>query len=498
MSALLERTSPVTDAQFDRITAGLVPHSFPSRDDAEAAACALGALYGPVVAQDVLDVNDGAVWREAYVYDASGAAVVGPDGRYARERYMVGGAPLLSASAGLGLGEGRTFRLSVSPGTIGLRTFDAVRAEARAERERTDPRASVLSLYDPEHGDDARQVDLVHMNPAGLFVGGPVDQGWITPKPGRVIAVWSARSRARMFTTVPQLDFSDWTSETGDLAMVTLTLPGEWQAVAPTGRAFKRAIERFRSRATRAGLDVRALWKLEFQTRGAPHLHLLMRVPAAVTTLGGYPERLGYQVTERYEDWLSRTWAEVVGADDRWCHRCQLGPGCTSLCGARDTERRRHLAAGTAVDYSGQKFSDPRRIATYFLGHSSKHADGKEYQHIVPSEWRGDGEGPGRFWGYWGLRKGTVEVDLDQREWYAVRRMLRHVHRARAWRLDQSAQRRAEYHARMGDAPAPRRRYRLRNLGAAGTTSLGGGTVVVNDGIALAYDIGRALAIRRQ
>ncbi|MEN1974665.1 rolling circle replication-associated protein [Cellulomonas sp. P4] len=433
------------------------------------------------MAQDVLDVNDGAVWREAYAYDASGAPVVGADGRYVRQRHMVGGAPLLSASAGLGLGEGRTFRLSVSPGTIGLRTFDAVRAEARAERERTDPRATVLSLYSPEHADADGTRDLVYMTPDGLFGGGPVAQGWITPKPGRVIAVWSSRSRARMFTTIPQLDLSEWTDESGDLAMVTLTLPGNWQAVAPTGRHFKRAIERFRSRWVRAGLDVRGLWKLEFQRRGAPHVHLLLRVPALVAG-------------EVFEDWLSRTWAECVAADDTFCHRCDRAL-CT--CEVSDTEFRRHLAAGTAVDYSGQRFSDPRRIATYFLGHSSKHADGKEYQHIVPSEWRADGEGPGRFWGYWGLKKGTVEVDLNMREWYAVRRMLRHVHRARAWRLDQAARRRADYHARMGDAPAPRRRYRLRNLGAAGTTSLGGGTVVVNDGIGLAYDVARALAVMR-
>jgi hypothetical protein len=482
LSALLERTSPATDAEFGRRGAGLVPHSFPSRDDAEAVALSLGLAYGPGVAQDVLDVSDGAVWRDAYVYDAAGVPVRGEDGKYLRRRHMLGGAPLLATSVGLGLGEGRTFRLAVSPGTIGLRTFDAVREERRVERERTDPRASVLALYDPEAADSADGTrDLVYLRPDGLYSGAPAPQGWIEPRPGRVIAYWSGRSRARMFTTIPQLDLSEWTDETGNLAMVTLTLPGNWQAVAPTGRHFKKAIERFRSRWVRAGLDVRGLWKLEFQRRGAPHWHGLLRVPPLVSG-------------EVFEAWVSRVWAECVGADDTICHRCDRAL-CT--CEVPDTEYRRHLAAGTAVDYSGQRFSDPRRIATYFLGHSSKHIDGKEYQHIVPAAWREDGAGPGRFWGYWGLNKGTVEVDLDQREWYAVRRMLRHVHRARAWRLDQAAQRRAEYWARRGEAPAPRKRYRLRSLGAAGTTSLGGGTVVVNDAVGLAYDIGRALALLR-
>ena len=443
MSALLERTSSaVAELDFERLTAGLVPHSFASRDDAEAAARTLGTRYGPVVSQDVLDVSDGHAW--------------------------------------LGLAEGRTFRLAVSPGTIGLRTLDATRAERATERQRTDPRASVLALYDDAAGALA-SIDAPHLGPDGLYRAGEVDQGFPEPRPARVIAYWSGRSRARMFTTVPQLDLSEWTADTGSLAMVTLTLPGDWQAVAPTGRHFKRAIERFRSRLDRAGLDVRCLWKLEFQGRGAPHWHALMRVPALVAG-------------QTYEAWLSTAWAECVGADDTHCHRCDSA-GCN--CEVPDTEYRRHLAAGTTVKLSGEQYSDPRRITTYFLGHSSKHSDGKEYQHIVPSEWRADGAGPGRFWGYWGLKKGTVEVDLDQREWYAVRRMLRHVHRARAWRLDQAAQRRAAYWARQGEAPVPRKRYRLRNLGAAGTTSLGGGVVVVNDGIGLAYDIGRALAVMR-
>lgn len=403
-------------------------------DDAAAAADALGSAFAPVVSQDVLDLGAGHTF--------------------------------------FGFGEGRTFRLSVSPGTIGVSTHDATRLERRVERERTDPMASMLALY----ADDAGNLALPE------------------PKPARVIAFWSGRSRARMFQTIPQIDFSEWGPEHGALAMVTLTLPGDWLTVAPTGAEFKALLFAFRKRCARAGLDVRALWKLEFQRRGAPHVHLLMRVPALVRG-------------EQYERWLSRTWSEVVAADDVWCQTCggtspaagfdsDLVCSCT---GSPDTERERHRRAGTAVDYSGQRFSDPRRIATYFLGHSSKHTDGKEYQHIVPAPWRADGAGPGRFWGYWGMSKGTAVVDLDQREWYAVRRMLRHVQRARAWRLHQAARSRAEYLTRRGQVPAavkpPRR---LRSLGAAGTSSLGGGVVVVNDGIALAYDLGRALAIRRQ
>lgn len=389
--------------------------------------------------------------------------------------------------------DGMTFRVAVSPGTIGVSRFDAVRREATAERSNRRARtttATALSLYVDERG------DLV-LNDV---------------KPSREIHEWSAKSRARMFTTIPQLDLAEWSDEPGTLAMVTVTLSGNWEVLTPTGATFKAMIKRFRARFEDNGLVWRCLWKLEFQHRGAPHMHFLMRIPVMVGCQSHEPDAEHTDQCEPFDDWLARTWADVVahGAPDEHknqCLRCTQTvdvDGCLCSNGP-DTHYRRHLLAGTGVDLSGERYSDPRRIATYFLGHSSKHTDGKEYQHIVPALWRAAGAGPGRFWGYAGLDKGTVEIDLELGEWFVVRRMLRKIAKARAY----VNHRRAIASALRAGRPVPvdvnrsqtgrltfvpeGRSWSLRSLGHRGR--LVGGTVVVNDGVALAYDIARALSI---
>ena len=68
--------------------------------------------------------------------------------------------------------------------------------------------------------------------------------------------------------------------------MQTLTCPGEWESVyigkdEPAGRIFKQHQEAFRKRLDRKleklGIPSwSALWFLEFQQRGAPHLHIII------------------------------------------------------------------------------------------------------------------------------------------------------------------------------------------------------------------------------
>ena len=284
--------------------------------------------------------------------------------------------------------EGMVWRVRVSPGVIGIRRYDVHRAALTAERRADNDRryADLMgSLQQPEEGSDE-------------FLPLPEKQ----PGTGE-ITKWSAKSRMRLSEVVGSLDFSDWTQADGALAMVTLTLPGDWLTVAPDGKTFKKLLKRFENRWRYAmGQDSwRCLWKLEFQRRGAPHWHGLARVPALVGK-------------ETFEEWVSRTWCEVVAHPD-------------------ESERAKHLKAGTGVDFSGKDFSDPRRIALYFLGHSSKTMDDKEYQHIVPEEWQQPGRGPGRFWGHPGIAKAVQEIEVTREDAFAVARVLRKVKRAREW-----------------------------------------------------------------
>ena len=79
------------------------------------------------------------------------------------------------------------------------------------------------------------------------------------------------------------------------LAMVTLTYPGNWLAVAPTGKDAKRHLANFRRRWAHAwGWRLDGAWKQEFQSHRrpggsegerAPPFHLPMPVTTLVTVL---------------------------------------------------------------------------------------------------------------------------------------------------------------------------------------------------------------------
>lgn len=205
------------------------------------------------------------------------------------------------------------------------------------------------------------------------------------------ITEWSRRSRTRLVRAIAELDFSKLMA--GDpCAMVTLTYARDWLSAAPNGKATKQHLRLFQlAWRRRWGSSLVGVWKLEFQRRGAPHVHILTVPPRS----------------KHFRAWLSQTWADIVDHQD-------------------PVDRARHLLAGTAVDYAeGARCRDPRRCAVYFLKHSSKTVDSKEYQHIVPEAWRELGQGPGRFWGYWGLRKSTVTLELDPADFVSVRRVLR-------------------------------------------------------------------------
>lgn len=391
----------------------------------------------------------------------------------------------------IGISEGKTFLLQVSPGTVGLTAVDRNRAE-KAETRR---RAAQAGQVDQAAAEISRAVPVGPHLPleemeADFRAYGKAqvdfETGEIYDEPRdaqvrKVIVEWSKKSRMSLVKAVAQLDYSDWTDADGDLAMVTVTYPGDWLSVAPDGKTAKRHLDLLRRRFENTGNRWRVLWKQEFQGRGAPHFHILMRVPATVQGDGGY-ERFPfpakpYKVVEAFEPWLSRTWADIVGAD-------------------KDSgEYDRHVQAGTRVDFSGKKFSDPRRIALYFLGHSIKSVDGKEYQHIVPEAWQGPGKGPGRFWGSYGFKKALVEVEVSMADFHQLARELRKLQRARDWKT--SLTRRYGIAKGLGvnnprdvvrSAKHGVYKKKTRALGASG--SLRGGWVLLNDALPVVEMLG--------
>ena len=405
---------------------------------------------------------------------------------------------------GVVLGEGPRWEVVVSPGVVRVRMRDYARAERAGERAQAHRRAGV---------------DM-----AASFLAAGEEVPELLPTRGTVIA-WSRKSRARLVARLSDLDYTrlygryrtcggcgrDYGPEGARCpvckstvstvvdrsrrlpAMVTLTYPGDWVTVAPTAQASVDHFERFCRRYARAwGEPLVCVWKREFQERGAPHFHVSTTPPMGFTTVAD--PVTGQPVEVDFRRWLSITWAEVVAHPD-------------------PEERRKHLLAGTGVDYAeGIRATDPRRMAVYFAKYGT--AGAKEYQHRVPEEWvtsylvcQGCGrdydqtwdecpdcgclEGElvevgsaGRFWGYRGLRPVLAVRQVTPAVGIAAGRVLRRWYRAKGLTREVSV-------ARVDQATGRVRYRRCRTRKRLMAHNRG--FVVVNDGPAVASQLARYL-----
>ena len=211
-------------------------------------------------------------------------------------------------------------------------------------------------------------------------------------KPRTSIDEWSDKSRANMVKRLCTLDYQPLLGKPNRIpALITLTYPGNWQTVVPDGKTAKRHLKVFRARYERRwGEALLAVWKMEFQRRGAVHFHLYTAPPSDPS----------------FAEWLSATWAHIVNHPD-------------------PNEYAKHLTAGTGIDYNtGARSTDPKRVAVYFSKHNSPNKGTKEYQNQPPQEWLTAGS-VGRFWGYWKLKPLTVTAELTHLNAIKAARILR-------------------------------------------------------------------------
>jgi hypothetical protein len=165
--------------------------------------------------------------------------------------------------------------------------------------------------------------------------------------------------------------------------MVTLTAPANWERVyicdedgQPLGggrllkahlAAFRKRLERFLKRHGVPSWS--ALWFLEFQRRGAPHVHLLL-----------FGCKLPERVRRALRNWCGGAWSSIVGNPDR-------------------LELAKHRRAGTQV----------ARMKCAHFGYAVKYA-AKTEQKEVPHQFRD----VGRFWGCWNYTSPEpVVLDFD-------------------------------------------------------------------------------------
>lgn len=310
----------------------------------------------------------------------------------------------------------------------------------------------------------------------------------------QAITSWTVKSRRQMLRSFAALDYAPMFAEGAIPARVTLTYPGDWLAVAPSGVAVQRHFRILERRFVRAWDEpMVCLWKLEFQHRGAPHFHLWQRRPNGVAgqarkarydaaciawqASGRIGPRPRYRPAHgdglRFGAWLAVTWADIVAHPD-------------------PAQRAAHELAGTQVDVKdGLRGTDPKRASTYF----SKHGLGKgskEYQNQVPAEWLDQGEGPGRFWGYLGLHSLIVAAEVDGGRDYQVakRTMRRWSARTRTWDQDALSVRYVKATRPVRVKRGKRWRTVRRPAGRLGGHS---GTLCVNDGPAMAQYLAQVI-----
>lgn len=394
--------------------------------------------------------------------------------------------------------EGPVPTLEVAPGLVRVSWPDLNRRERTANRNADRP---VVAAADDEHAEQLQAELAEALGEHDQDQGGEAGAG--------IIRGWSAKSRARMVATIAELDLAPLVAG-GDLAMSTLTYPGDWLAVAPNRAAVNKHLETLRKREARAfpGMGGMELWKFEFQQRGAPHIHRAHIVPEAVA----YAEELAKFNQRRdawerggrvgpppfrrsalgeglaYRDWLALNWVDIVNPAD---------------LEDRAKMFRVHSHPATVDMAEGARAKDPKRLATYFGKHGQYRA--KDYQNEPPAEWIEGGESVGRFWGYRGLAKAKGAATITPPEAlfmgrtlarYAQQvRMVNPVTGEKVTRLALRREQRWRAEHRVGPDGVMEVHYRKRWTTTRARRMVGAnrtGFLVVNDGPVVAEYLARA------
>lgn len=210
-------------------------------------------------------------------------------------------------------------------------------------------------------------------------------------RPKQVIKEWSPKSRSNMVARLCTLDFTPLVSnQYQPPAMLTLTYPNDSELLTSDGEKVKQHLYKFKKRYERKYGTLYGVMKLEFTRNKAPHLHILCAPPN----------------TQEFKDWLGEAWAESVNHPN-------------------PITKKLHRENGTNIKYDERyRTFQSKRIAAYFLKHSSPNRGSKEYQNIPPESWVSAGK-VGRFWCYWGLKPLVKKVPITFGEAKTIARTLR-------------------------------------------------------------------------
>ena len=123
------------------------------------------------------------------------------------------------------------------------------------------------------------------------------------PKRGK-ITVFSRSAQARMKRNMAKIPDADYQRS----LLITLTYPEFFPAPEDSG-TYKRHLDLFFKRLERKFPETAAIWRLEFQKRGAAHYHFIL---FGCTKEDKVPE----SVRVVFQEWIAKAWYEVVKSGD--------------------------------------------------------------------------------------------------------------------------------------------------------------------------------------
>jgi hypothetical protein len=214
-------------------------------------------------------------------------------------------------------------------------------------------------------------------------------------------------------------------------AMISLTYPGDWREWAGSGPVIRRHLDRLKRRWLHEwGEPICGVWVREFQKRGAPHWHLYVGLPEAVTD-------------EDYDQLVRRTMRRkgLEKQMDKWEARRSCGVLSGDFAGwllsawsasVGTAPRSKHVKFGADVSpfFWGGTVAEAAagnvnwgKVANYLWRES-----GKWGQKTVPDDF----SSPGRTWGRWGVSLRISEGELSVKAAMEARRVMWEIARRRS------------------------------------------------------------------
>lgn len=244
---------------------------------------------------------------------------------------------------------------------------------------------------------------------------------------GRGVKGMSTRSRQEMWRWVLTLPFE----MLGERPLwITLTYPGEWRHWVSDGRTFERHRCAFAEAWFRDfGERPMGLWSKEFQlAEGRPHLHMLLRGPAAMSDADyrGFQAltRLGNANVRRMGKRQGRFWTPPIGPKyggvtavnmlQSWSHITTKGQ--VENHGRRGVNvRAEFYSPNDAVGQSMRRSA----IAAYMAGEAAKFG-----QKVPPDNFGTVGRYFGAFGGQSGFNPTVERLEIDKDVWPQLNRRL--------------------------------------------------------------------------